>query len=251
LYDDVQSIYGGTKKLRFSFSSVGVQAQGRTTILKLNYRNTAEILAVARAFADDLLSPNDAGEDQAPTVQPMSTGRHGPRPLLIELPSVQEEAEYLAGRLVEANRTGEPWSNMAVLYRRYGVGQQLAGALARKSIPFQWQQDKKHSYSPQHDSVKLITMHSSKGLEFPLVCIPGVGAGTTEDADLQDEARLLYVAMTRSTRELVMTHGARSVLVEKMHKAMGVLPTSERRTRILTGPADTGKTGKGERGDER
>lgn len=30
--------------------------------------------------------------------------------------------------------------------------------------------------------------------------------------------------MTRSTRELVMTHGAHSELVEKMHKAMGVLP---------------------------
>lgn len=57
LYDDAQSIYKGPKKLRFSFSSVGLQAQGRTTILKLSYRNTAEILCVARAFADDLLSP--------------------------------------------------------------------------------------------------------------------------------------------------------------------------------------------------
>lgn len=36
LYDDAQSIYNGPKKLRFSFSSVGVQAKGRTTILKLN-----------------------------------------------------------------------------------------------------------------------------------------------------------------------------------------------------------------------
>jgi hypothetical protein len=223
LYDDAQSIYNGPKKLRFTFSSVGVQAQGRTTILKLNYRNTAEILSVARAFADDLLSPNDTEEDQAPTVQPMSTGRHGPKPLLIKLPTLRDEANFLATKLAEANKTGMPWNDMAIVYRRYGIGQQLVDALTRKGIPFQWQQDKKHSYSPMHDSVKLITMHSSKGLEFPLVCIPGIGAPTKEEEDLQDEARLIYVAMTRAPQELVMTHGDASVLGEKMGKAMGVL----------------------------
>lgn len=223
LYDDAQSIYNGPKKLRFSFSSGGVQAKGRTTILKLNYRNTAEILSVARAFADELLSPNDTEEDQAPTVQPMGTGRHGPKPLLIKLPTLQDEANFLATKLAEANKTGIPWNDMAIVYRRYAIGQQLVDALTRKGIPFQWQQDKKNSYSPLHDSVKLITMHSSKGLEFPLVCIPGIGAPTKEEEDLQDEARLIYVAMTRATQELVMTHGEASVLGEKMGKAMRVL----------------------------
>lgn len=223
LYDDAQSIYNGPKKLRFSFSSVGVQAQGRTTILKLNYRNTAEILSVARAFADDLLSASDTEEDQAPTVQPMSAGRRGPKPLLIKLPSLRDEAEYIAKKLTEANRTGMPWNDMAVLYRYRWIGQQLADALAQKNIPCQWQQDKKHSYSPLHDSVKLITMHSSKGLEFPLVYIPAIGAPSKEEVNVQDEARLLYVAMTRATQELVMTHGETSLLSEKMQKAMGVL----------------------------
>ena len=115
------------------------------------------------------------------------------------------------------------WNDMAIVYRRYGVGQLLADELARRGIPYQWQQDKAHSYSPRHDSVKLITMHSSKGLEFPLVCIPGVGAPSKEQSELQDEARLLYVAMTRATHELVMTHGDTSMLAERMQKAMGVL----------------------------
>lgn len=223
LYDDAQSIYGGAKKLKFSFSSVGVQAKGRTTILKLNYRNTAEILSVARAFADDLLSPRDTEEDQAPTVQPISTGRRGPKPLLVQLPTLKEEAHYLAQVLSEENRAGAAWSDMAVLYRRYGIGQHLVDALTRRGIPFQWQQDKRNPYSPAHDSVKLITMHSSKGLEFPLVCIPAIGASVTQSDDLQDEARLLYVAMTRATQQLVMTHGDASLFSEKMHKAMTVL----------------------------
>ena len=223
LYDDAQSIYSGPKKTRFSFSSVGIQAKGRTTILKLNYRNTKEILAVARAFADDLLAPADAEEDQAPTVLPMSAGRNGPKPLLVKLPTLQKEAEFLADRLSEANRSGMPWNDMAVIYRRYGIGQALVDALTRKGIPFQWPQGKRNAYSPTHDSVKLITMHSSKGLEFPFVCIPGVGAPGKDDEDVQDEARLLYVAMTRATSELVMTHGDESPLAEKMTRAMGVL----------------------------
>ncbi|RJG16114.1 DNA helicase II [Massilia cavernae] len=223
LYDDAQSIYNGPKKLRFSFSSVGVQAKGRTTILKLNYRNTAEVLSVARAFADDLLSQHDTEEDQAPTVQPMSTGRHGPKPLLIQFPNIEGEAEYIAAKLLDANRTGMPWSDMAVVYRRYDIGEKVAAVLTRRGIPFQWQQNRRRGYTPGESSVKVITMHSSKGLEFPLVCIPGLGEAPKEGDDLRDEARLIYVAMTRSTQELVMTHAMPSLLVEKMGKAMNVL----------------------------
>lgn len=223
LYDDAQSIYHGPKKLRFSFSSVGVQAKGRTTILKLNYRNTAEILAVARAFADDLLSPKDVEDDQAPTVLPMSTGRHGPKPLLIKLPKLADEAEHIAVRLQDANKAGMPWSDMAVVYRHYNIGRMLADALKRKAIPFQWQADKKKPYDPRHASVKIVTMHSSKGLEFPLVCIPGIGAPSKNDGEAQDEARLLYVAMTRATHELVMTYDDESPIVRKVQKAMEVL----------------------------
>src|SRR5262249_54948460 len=53
LYDDAQSIYSDKVKRKFSFASVGIQAQGRTTILKLNYRNTTEILSLAYDFAKE------------------------------------------------------------------------------------------------------------------------------------------------------------------------------------------------------
>jgi hypothetical protein len=51
LYDDAQSIDGKKRPSGFSFKSVGVQAQGRTTILRMNYRNTDEILDCAYEFA--------------------------------------------------------------------------------------------------------------------------------------------------------------------------------------------------------
>jgi superfamily I DNA/RNA helicase len=63
LYDDAQSIYERKRSKQFSFRSVGIQAQGRTTILKINYRNTRQILQLAATVAADLLTPDDTDED--------------------------------------------------------------------------------------------------------------------------------------------------------------------------------------------
>ncbi|MBT9497913.1 MAG: ATP-dependent helicase, partial [Zoogloea sp.] len=49
-----------------------------------------------------------------------------------------------------------------------------------------------------------ITFHSSKGLEFPLVAIPGASIPSGEEIATEEEARLLYVAMTRATKELLV-----------------------------------------------
>jgi hypothetical protein len=51
LYDDAQSIYQRRRAQQFSFKSVGIQAQGRTTVLKINYRNTKQILQTASMIA--------------------------------------------------------------------------------------------------------------------------------------------------------------------------------------------------------
>ena len=63
---------------------------------------------------------------------------------------------------------------------------------------------KKIVFGDKQDTVKLITFHSSKGLEFPLVAIPGVSFSGGKAKAVQDEARLLYVAMTRATKELLV-----------------------------------------------
>src|SRR5690606_27312810 len=49
VYDDMQAIYKG--RARPVWSQLGVEAKGRTTVLKVNYRNTAQILRFARGFA--------------------------------------------------------------------------------------------------------------------------------------------------------------------------------------------------------
>ncbi len=61
--------------------------------------------------------------------------------------------------------------------------------------------------------VTLMTVHSAKGLEFPLVFIVGLEDGlfphsrsATDPAELEEERRLAYVAMTRAERFLYVTH---------------------------------------------
>ena len=204
LYDDAQSIYGREKRGKLSFKSLGIQAQGRTTILKINYRNTQEVLELASGIASELLKPSASDEDGVPLVAPISAGRHGPKPLLIKLPSIQEEADYIAKHFKEAHKTGTPWSDMAVIYRDYGIGKPVLATLRRAGIPVTYQDD--ITFVEKEDTVKFLTMHSCKGLEFPLVAIPGAGRAVDEGRK-DEEARLLYVAMTRATRELVVVGG--------------------------------------------
>ncbi|WP_292705437.1 MULTISPECIES: hypothetical protein [unclassified Nostoc] len=99
LYDDAQNLYGEQRTKKFSFKSVGIQAQGRTTIFKLNYRNTAQVLGVAYEFAKEVMTPTTGDDDQVVLVEPTSAGRQGPKPDLIHLPSFKHEVDYLAGRV--------------------------------------------------------------------------------------------------------------------------------------------------------
>ncbi|WP_260466462.1 hypothetical protein [Pseudomonas luteola] len=101
LYDDAQAIYRsktGKRGLDFSFASVGIQAQGRTTILKLNYRNTIEVLSVARGFATELLRGREAAEDGVPVLIPESAGRLGAFPEFIRCDSAWQEWNCLVER---------------------------------------------------------------------------------------------------------------------------------------------------------
>lgn len=221
LYDDTQSIYNNKKQLNFSLSSVGIQAKGRTTILKLNYRNTEEILRFAYRFACHYLSPESKDEDHVPLVEPRSAGRHGPAPVVKVFNSFDDEAKYIAHLFYRMNDEQEiPWSDMCVSYRSNWMGKTLHKAFQVEGVPCQWLGDrnaKKH-FKPSDDSVKLMTMHSSKGLEFPAVAVSGVGHMGAGNLDETAEAKLLYVAMTRSTEKLLVTSDRESVLLSRLQQ---------------------------------
>ena len=73
------------------------------------------------------------------------------------------------------------------------------------------------------DSVKLVTMHSSKGLEFPFVAIPRLGALPSSDDNEADEIRLLYVTMTRTTERLLLLHHTESAFTRRIRNSIHAL----------------------------
>ena len=114
-----------------------------------------------------------------------------------------EQGVYIAQRLKEAHRAGMAWRDMAVVYRAEDYDfRPVLWKLDSYGVP--WIRHKDQGYGQNHDKVSVITMHSAKGLEFPLVVIPS--AQKIQQAAQTDatEAKLLYVAMTRATQELVL-----------------------------------------------
>ncbi len=228
LYDDAQSIYQRLRR-RFSFTSVGIQARGRTSVLQLNYRNTAEVLGLALRFARGLLpergrdreAGRDDEDDRVTGVAPSSSGRRGPRPVLIRARSAHEEAELLAARIADAVVAGTPLGEIAVLCRTRAQMAPIAEALARRGLPLQ----SMGSAGFQHfdwsqAGIRLVTLHSAKGLEFAHVHVAGLQRLPWRDETLEDAVRLVYVAMTRATQSLVLSCCGSSPVVERLQAAL-------------------------------
>ena len=60
-------------------------------------------------------------------------------------------------------------------------------------------------YNPAADANQIMTMKVSKGVEFPVVALPGVEHVPSKDEDEQEAARMFYVGATRATQRLVIT----------------------------------------------
>lgn len=75
------------------------------------------------------------------------------------------------------------------------------------------------NYDTQADSVVLMTLHSAKGLEFPVVFIPGMEDGIFPgnqsilmEEELQEERRLAYVGITRAKEKLYLLHATERMM---------------------------------------
>lgn len=148
-------------------------------------------------------APEDSAEDGVPLVQPVSCGREGPAPLIVRLPTLRDEALKIAELLSAAHQEGFAWGDMAVLARRHDELQRCAAVLRHRGLPHELRSGP-GTFHPLADSIKLLTMHACKGLEFPVVALAGAGHMPTPGQDEAEEARLFYVAATRATQRLVM-----------------------------------------------
>jgi DNA helicase-2/ATP-dependent DNA helicase PcrA len=150
-----------------------------------------EFLSIVSAIAETLSAPQVEGETLAALVERLvrSSG-------LVEYHRSQDE---VAGTQKVANL--EELVNAASLYPRSPEG--LADFLETIELDRILSSEE----GGAADAVTLITMHNTKGLEFPVVIATGIEQGLfpredEEGEELEEQRRLFYVAVTRAKDEL-------------------------------------------------
>jgi len=217
LYDDAQAIYK-RKTMKFSLASVGIQAQGRTTILRLNYRNSREILQFAYDFARDYFREGDA---DIPLVEPEAAGGSGEAPALRQFATLQQEVDFCLRCVQHWHESGVALRDIAILYPGGMAGTSMAKALQRAGLPFFWlaTSSSKKNYKPDEARISVMPIPSSKGLEFERVIVLDstfIPKGRQDADNAAEEVRKLYVGLTRAKSHLVVTYHRDNILARAL-----------------------------------
>lgn len=208
--DGGQRIYGS----KLTLKSLGVDVRGRSFVLKINYRTTAQI----RSFAENLLANErddlDEGyEDRSDTKSLL----RGPEPVLTAFDSQEEQIEFVVRSISDIVKQGVATQDIAIFARTNDLLIPYEKGLKSKKI--EYRQLKKESAGPLILGVNLGTMHRAKGLEFKVVFVVDVSRDylplpvalrTLKDpGDRQDgtdkERHLLYVSITRARDEVFIS----------------------------------------------
>lgn len=214
MYDDAQSIYKKRAALDFSLASVGIQAQGRTSILKLNYRNTKEILHFSYEFSKQYFDSHD--EEHMAFMQPEAVGMKGHYPVIQSFPSLSEETLHLIAWIKNQHAIGISWKDIAVICPSGRIRKYLEATLSKQNIPygFLFTPPEKRNYNPSDDKICVIPLPSSKGLEFISVAVIDSSHMIEDGEDLTNSVRRLYVGFTRATQNLLVSWHEKNSLSE-------------------------------------
>lgn len=218
--DRAQKIY---KRKRSYLMDTGLNFQGRSKILSINYRNTAQIVRFAwdfykskSMFKNKVVSRELEGE----IIAPQSTKRKGPPPMLIKAPSFKEEMLLVASKIKELHDTKKVlFHEVLILYRvkrthELPVIDIIKWALEKEKLPFYWiteNDETKRSFDKEDGKIKISTIDSSKGLDFQAVFIVNVDSMPFPlEEDKEREVSLLYIGMTRAKEYLCLSYSGES-----------------------------------------
>lgn len=163
VYDDAQAIYKG--RARPVWKQLGIEASGRTTVLKVNYRNTAQILRFARKVAADVLgAPGVCADDEDAILLPEDAGRQGLEPEVRKCVDYAAEAHAIAEWLQGRHAAGYQWGHMAVLYPQHHIGERFEGVFAKQGIPVDVAKANKNRVQADRDAVRFLSMRRPPGL---------------------------------------------------------------------------------------
>jgi DNA helicase-2/ATP-dependent DNA helicase PcrA len=211
--DANQSIYGWNGSDPHLIEHVAARwPPTRVLTLPRNHRSTEVIVRAATAVLDrgplDLIAATEGGE----------------LPVLTAYDDAEAEALGVARWCRSVHGPARHWRQTAVLARTNAALDAIAAACESIGVPtirlgsehspasdLESDRSRRPPADATPDAVALSTIHRAKGLEWDHVAVIGLSEGTlpissaTTDEQLDEERRLLYVAMTRPETDLICT----------------------------------------------
>ena len=182
--DPPQAIY--SRGYRGALAALAPRGRDVRTLRK-PYRSTSEVQELARSLWDD-------DQEMAKEVGELHhSSRHGPRPILHTRHGRADVDSAVIERVRGQLRERSP-SEIAILTSTRRRGRELKHVLTAAGI--EAEVVARSSAATNRPSVKIVTVHSAKGLDFPHVHLVDFHAVNAEGQSARAE---LYVALTRSS----------------------------------------------------
>ena len=202
--DGAQRIYPGG----FTLAQAGLDVRGRSSVLRINYRNTKEIISAAMACTGS--APiTDLDEEYARGDVEAETYRGGARPRLVTLPSFHDQIAWTARQVLELLKESNlSLGDIGVLAATNGLVRKVTEGLQAEGLPCRGLEQL--TSGPAGDRVRTGTFHRAKGLEFKIAFLLDLSEGQFptppkrwESGDEYSERHALqlsqlFVAMTRA-----------------------------------------------------
>ncbi len=213
-YDPAQNIFNRKKP---SWRSVGLQVQGKKPVeLYKCYRNTKEILDIAKAFLNPKALDSLQNNDEYDRVLDPDTGecKTGDYPSIYHENDVRHLVDLIARKIRQLLKSGVEPRDIAILQAKsaeYDVfvselKLKLSAYISDVAVDFIFSSADKKALDLHKNSLKVMNVESSKGLEFAHVFFVGLDymPRIGENRDLDSERKLAYVGMTRAQNKLFL-----------------------------------------------
>lgn len=136
----------------------------------------------------------------------------GEKPLYQTVADICRSLGWQTQQPTEKGSAREKWESLNSLL---AITDELAEGASITDFAKELDERQRSQHEPVKAAVTLSTMHAAKGLEWDLVFVVGLTEGylpityATNDAEIREEQRLLYVALTRARKELTLSWARR------------------------------------------
>ena len=123
----------------------------------------------------------------------------GDIPLIIEFSSMEQEAKYICDRI-----RNELWKDVGIILKKNDDVEKMAALINANGIICEQKSENIDTLDFSSSNPKVLTYHSSKGLEFERVFIPECSENWNENKYNYQEA--LFVAITRAKETVIISY---------------------------------------------